>query len=151
MLRAPLFAVPIGVVAVAACGYLVLSKRAGTASAVGATPAAPTDSADRDPTWCGKPLGASAIGRLTDRSSCRKSALGGTAPRCLFWAECGNDRFEIDCDSAGAGQCRCDGEGGRVVAYDSSFCALDPMQPAQSLAAILTATSAACRWAPQSQ
>jgi hypothetical protein len=99
-----------------------------------------------DPTWCGKPLGALNSGELGDASDCGKLSLTGTEPNCLFWAECREDRFQIDCTSAGPGRCRCDGENGLTVPYDPAFCALDATSPRQSLRKILDTAAAACRW-----
>ena len=103
-----------------------------------------------DPTWCGKPLGSKAVGRLTDRGSCTKISLTGTAPTCLFWADCGELHFELDCrEQVGAGQCRCDGEEGRLVPYSGAFCTLDRTQPGAGLRAVLDSAATACRWAPK--
>jgi hypothetical protein len=106
-------------------------------------------SGSADPTWCGKPLGSGAVGRLTDRSTCTKISLTGTAPTCFFWADCGELHFEIDCAKGGAGQCRCDGEDGRTVPYDPAFCTLDRTAPGAGLRAVLDSAASACKWAPR--
>ena len=105
--------------------------------------------ASADPTWCGKPLGSRALGQLKDPSICSKISLTGTAPTCLFWADCGELHFEIDCSTAGPGQCRCDGEEGRSVPYDPAFCTLDRTQPGAGLRAVLASAATACQWAPR--
>jgi len=105
--------------------------------------------ASADPTWCGKPLGARAIGQLKDPSICSKISLTGTAPTCLFWADCGELHFEINCEKQGPGQCRCDGEEGRTVPYNPAFCTLDPTQPSAGLRAVLASAASACRWTPK--
>jgi hypothetical protein len=99
-----------------------------------------------DPTWCGRPLGSGSPGELADPASCGKLSLTGRAPECLFWAECREEHFEIDCTSAGPGRCRCDRNDARTVPYDPAFCALDGTRPQQSLRAILDAAAVACRW-----
>jgi hypothetical protein len=140
--------VVICIVALAAGGGWLVRRRAarGEPAQVASAPA----SASSDPTWCGKPLGAGAIGQLKDRASCTKISLTGTAPSCLFWADCGELHFEIDCgEKWGAGQCRCDGEEGRTVPYDPAFCALDRTNPAAGLRAVLDSAATACRWAPR--
>ena len=145
------------VVAVLAGGGAWLAARRGGARAeverarvVASGSAASSASASGDATWCGKPLGAAALGQLKDRASCSKISLTGTAPSCFFWADCGELHFEIDCGKkAGAGQCRCDGEAGRTVPYDPAFCAMDRAQPAAGLRAVLDSAATACRWAPR--
>ena len=102
-----------------------------------------------DPTWCGKPLGARALGQLKDPSICSKISLTGAAPTCFFWADCGELHFEVDCSAAGPGQCRCDGEEGRTVPYDPAFCVLDPAQPSAGLRAVLASAATACAWNPR--
>ena len=135
------------VAVLATAGAWRLGRRARGPAAKAAAPAA-LASASADPTWCGKPLGARAVGQLRDPSTCTKISLTGAAPTCLFWADCGELHFEIDC-AASPGQCRCDGEGGRVVAYSPTFCTLDPTLPGAGLRAVLTSASTACQWAPR--
>lgn len=97
-----------------------------------------------DSTWCGSPLGAP----IADAGDCGKLALTGSAPGCLFWADCAHDHYVIDCTSAGPGACRCEG-GAKppiVVPYDAKFCALDPLHPSKSLHEILESAAAACNW-----
>ena len=102
-----------------------------------------------DPTWCGKPLGARAVGLLKDPAACTKISLTGNAPTCFFWADCGDLHFEIDCSKPGPGLCRCDGEEGRTVPYSDALCTLDRSQPSAGLRAVLTSASRACQWAPR--
>lgn len=147
-------AVLLGVLALAGLASGVgfaLSRHGGSAGPASAAPAiaAPAIVTAFDPAWCGKPPGSKTIGELGDASACGKLSLTGTAPGCVFWAQCAEVRFEIDCTSAGPGRCRCDGESGRTVPYDPSFCALDASHPQPSLRAILAASAVACRWAPR--
>jgi hypothetical protein len=144
------------VLAASGAGYFVHRGRADrdrpmtpSASAANAATSAASAASSADPTWCGKPLGSRAVGRLTDRSACSKISLTGTAPTCFFWADCGELHFEIDCASGGPDRCRCDGEEGTTVSYRPSFCALDSTDPKGSLRAILDSASTACRWAPR--
>jgi hypothetical protein len=134
------------VVALVAAGARFLRRRAHLDSAAGV---AKYDAAT-DPTWCGKPLGAGAIGQLKDPTTCTKISLTGTAPACFFWADCGEIHFQIDCTAGGA-LCRCDGEDGRDVPYNASFCALDDEKAGASLRAVLDSASKACKWAPASR
>lgn len=129
-------------IAVLAGGATLVSRRPASAPAT----APPAIVSAWDPTWCGKPLAASNSGDLGDAADCGKLSLTGTAPECLFWAECREERFQIDCSSAGPGRCRCDGEAGLTVPYDPAFCSLDAKSPRQSLHAILDAAAVACRW-----
>ena len=131
-------------VVLAAGGAWLIGRRARSLPAQVATAA---DSAD--PTWCGKPLGARALGQLKDPSLCSKISLTGTAPTCVFWADCGELHFEIDCGTAGPGQCRCDGAEGRSVPYEPAFCTLDPAQPRAGLRAVLASAATACQWTPK--
>lgn len=128
-----------------ASGALLVARR----SAGSVTPPQPTTITAIDPTWCGKGLGGNTLGELGDPSDCGKLSLTGTAPACLFWAECREVHFSIDCTSAGPGKCRCDGEGGLTVSYDPAFCAIDGTNPKRSLRAILESAAVACRWRPQ--
>jgi hypothetical protein len=125
---------------------IAASPTSGASGASGASVAAPPSA---DPTWCGKPLGEGAVGRLVDRAACAKISLTGTAPGCVFWADCGELHFEVDCTKPGPGQCRCDGDEGRTVAYDPAFCTLDRTQAGAGLRAILDSAATACRWAPR--
>ena len=106
-------------------------------------------SASVDPTWCGKPLGARAVGLLKDPAACTKISLTGSAPTCFFWADCGDLHFEIDCSKPGEGLCRCDGDEGRTVPYDATLCKMDRSQPSAGLRAVLTSASRVCQWAPR--
>ena len=126
---------------------LALRRSRGSAAQPAPLAAAPAIVTAFDPAWCGKPPGSSTVGELGDASACGKLSLTGTAPECVFWAECAEFRFEIDCASAGAGRCRCDGDSGRTVPYEPAFCALDASHPQRSLRAILDASAVACRWA----
>lgn len=136
----------VSALAVLAVGGGWLARRRARVASVASSVAAPGPA---DPTWCGKPLGAGAVGRLTDRAACTKISLTGSAPTCVFWADCGDLHFEVDCTKPGPGQCRCDGEEGRTVAYDPAFCTLDRAQPGAGLRAVLDAASTACKWAPR--
>ena len=131
-------------VILAAGGAWVVRRRARTEPAPRAAAAT-----SADPTWCGKPLGARALGQLKDPSICSKISLTGTAPTCFFWADCGELHFEVDCSAAGPGQCRCDGEEGRSVPYNPAFCTLDPVQPSAGLRAVLASAATACQWNPK--
>ena len=143
------FLVASSIVVVVAAGGTWLATRRGDAR-VERVSASGSASTSDDPTWCGKPLGAGAIGQLKDRASCSKISLTGTAPNCFFWADCGELHFEVDCgEKAGAGQCRCDGDEGRTVPYDPAFCAMDRAQPGAGLRKVLDAAATACRWAPK--
>lgn len=108
--------------------------------------AATTTISALDPTWCGRAPGSSNVGELGDAAACGKLSLTGSAPECLFWAECRDDRFQIDCTSSGPGRCRCDGADGLIVSYDPAFCTLDAAHPQSSLRAILDAAAIACQW-----
>jgi hypothetical protein len=106
-------------------------------------------SATVDPSWCGKPLGAHAVGLLKDPAACTKISLTGSAPTCFFWADCGDLHFEIDCSKPGPGLCRCDGDEGRTVPYSDAICTLDRSQPSAGLRAVLTSASRVCQWTPR--
>ena len=131
-------------VVLAAGGAWFVRRRAHTEAGRVASAAASADL-----TWCGKPLGSRALGQLKDPSICSKISLTGTAPTCFFWADCGELHFEIDCGTAGPGQCRCDGEEGRSVPYNPAFCSLDPAQPSAGLRAVLASAATACQWNPK--
>lgn len=149
MSRGTVLVASLVVVAVLAGGGAWLFRRRTRSAPVRVAAAAGPASAD-DPTWCGKPLGSKAVGLLTDRASCTKISLTGTAPACFFWADCGELHFELDCrEQVGAGQCRCDGEEGRLVPYSAAFCTLDRTQPGAGLRAVLDSAATACRWAPK--
>jgi hypothetical protein len=148
----------LGVVILAADGaWIARTRAAAVARAPASAPAsapAPAQtvaagSATVDPTWCGKPLGARAVGLLKDPSACTKISLTGTAPTCVFWADCGELHFELDCSKPGPGLCRCDGEEGRTVPYSDALCTLDRSQPGAGLRALLDSASRACQWAPR--
>jgi len=145
----------LGVVVLAADGAWVARTRArASAPARARAPgsaqvAAAPPGASVDPTWCGKPLGARAVGLLKDPSACTKISLTGTAPTCFFWADCGDLHFEIDCSKPGPGLCRCDGEEGRTVPYSEGLCTMDRSQPGAGLRAVLTSASRVCQWAPR--
>jgi hypothetical protein len=134
-------------VVLAAAGAWFVRRRARPAPAPVASVA--SASASADPTWCGKPIGSRAVGQLKDPSICSKISLTGTAPNCFFWADCGELHFEIDCAGGGPGQCRCDGEEGRIVPYSPTFCTLDPGQPGAGLRTVLGSVATACRWSPK--
>jgi hypothetical protein len=144
VLAASLLAVVVVAVVVGGASFVRRRARTEAEKAIARAPGA------ADPIWCGKPLGARAVGQLKDPSTCGKISLTGTAPACFFWADCGDFHFEIDCASrtAGPGQCRCDGEDGRTVPYRSTFCTLDPTQPSAGLRAVLDSAANACRWTP---
>jgi hypothetical protein len=114
------------------------ARRPSTRDAI-ASPAATVTAIDS--TWCGSQLGAP----IGDASDCGKLGLTGSAPSCLFFADCEHDHYVLDCTS---GRCKC--EGGPkppiVVPYDAKFCALDATSPSQSLHAILESAAAACKW-----
>jgi hypothetical protein len=81
-------------------------------------------------------------------AACGKMAITGSAPACLFWAECEHQRLSIDC-TAGTGKCQCAADPatpGAVVPYEPAFCALDPANARASLRAILDRARVVCRW-----
>ncbi len=97
-------------------------------------------------TWCGWPLGTKNGRARKDMSDCTKLSMTGSAPGCIFTAECTDVHVQLDCANAGAGWCRCDGADGRLVRYDAAFCALDPDAPSKSMHAVLDRGAKACSW-----
>ena len=150
MSRGGIFLAGLALVGIGSGVGFAVRRSAGSAAqpAKPAVAAAPATVTAYDPTWCGKPPGGSTVGELRDASACGKLSLTGSSPQCLFWAECGDVRFEIDCTSGGPGRCRCDGESARTVPYDPAFCELDATSPQRSLRAIHEASALACRWTP---
>ena len=146
----------LGIAVLVGDGAWVARTRAAKVRVIAASAQTPASSesvaagaASVDPTWCGKPLGARAVGLLKDPAACAKISLTGSAPTCFFWADCGDLHFEIDCSKPGPGLCRCDGEEGRTVPYSDALCALDRSQPSAGLRAVLTSASRVCQWAPR--
>jgi hypothetical protein len=97
------------------------------------------------PSGSGAPWCIARVGKK-DMSDCHKISLTGDAPSCVLSAECEGSHVSLDCASAGAGFCRCDGPNGPRVPYDASFCALDPEAASRSLHAMLDRGAVACRW-----
>jgi hypothetical protein len=138
----------LGVVVVVGVGYAARRRSVSPPARALAT-TAPETLTLNDSTWCGAPIGSANTGELRDASDCGKISFTGTAPECVFWAECREVHFSLDCSKGGPGQCRCDGEGGRIVPYDPAFCALDAANPKGSLRAILDRAAEVCRWTPK--
>jgi hypothetical protein len=90
--------------------------------------------------WCIARIG------KKDMSDCHRISFTGEAPACVLSAECEGSHVSLDCATAGAGWCRCDGPNGARVPYDASFCALDPDSASKSLHTMLDRGAVACRW-----